>query len=65
MNRLNSLCAYCPLYAIRVDRERGIGWLEKVIDDPYPRMVFAVRDAVRRPSRTTFDDLPDREEAEG
>ena len=61
MNRLNSLCAYCPLYAIRVDRERG---MEKVIDDPYPRMVFAVRDAVRRPSKTTFDDLPDRVEAE-
>lgn len=61
MNRLNRMCAFCPLYMMKVDRERGVGWLEKV-GDPYPRMAFAIRDAVRRPSRTTFDDLPDRVE---
>ena len=61
MNRLNSLCAYCPLYEIRFDRDGGVGWFEKVTDDPYPRLVFAIRDAVRRPSGTTFDNIPLRE----
>ena len=61
MNRLNRMCVSCPLYRIKVDRERGVGWLEKA-GDSYPRMVFAIMDAVRRPSRTTFDDLPDRVE---
>ena len=61
MNRLNRMCLSCPLYRMRVDRARGIGWLEKT-DDPCPRMAFAIMDAVRRPSRTTLDDLPDRVE---
>ena len=61
MNRLNRMCVSCPLYMMKVDRGKGIGWLEKV-DDPHTRMVFAIMDSVRRPSRTTFDDLPDRVE---
>lgn len=61
MNRLNRACAYYPLYKLVFSPSGEIGWFEKVMDDPDVRLWFHIRDAVRRPSRTTFDDIPEKE----
>ena len=54
MNRLNELCAFCPLYELdfRNNALRVWNTLEN-------RLVFGIRDAVRRPSKVTFDTLHD------
>lgn len=52
MNRLNLLCAYAPLYRMDLERNVFVPW-----DCEYNRMMFGIRDAVRRPSKVTFDTL--------
>lgn len=58
VNRLNRACAYYPLYKLVFSPSEELGWFEKVMDDPDVRAWFGIRNAVRRPSRTTFDDIP-------
>lgn len=54
MNRLNKLCAFCPLYELDLVNNTLRVW-----DIPENRLVFGIRDAVRRPSEMTFDTLHD------
>lgn len=54
MNRLNELCAFCPLYELDL-----VNNILKVWDIPENRLIFGIRDAVRHPSRVTFDTLYD------
>ena len=54
MNRLNKLCAFCPLYELDLMNNAIRVW-----DIPENRLVFGIRDAVRRPSKVTFDTLCD------